>query len=30
MAIISLLLANLEVNQIIDKNRNMGNNKLAK
>jgi hypothetical protein len=30
MAIISVLLANLEVNQITDKNRKIGNNKLAK
>jgi hypothetical protein len=30
MAIISLLFASLEVNQMIDKNRKIGNNKLAK
>ena len=30
MAIISVLLANFEVNQIIDKNKNIGNKKLAK
>jgi hypothetical protein len=30
MAIISVLLANLEVNQITDRKRNMGNNRLAK
>ena len=30
MAMISVLLANFEVNQITDKNKNMGNNKLVK
>jgi hypothetical protein len=30
MAMISVLLANFEVNHIIDKNKKMGNNKLAK
>jgi hypothetical protein len=30
MAMISVSLANLEVNQITDKNKNMGNNKLVK
>jgi hypothetical protein len=30
IAIISVLLANFEVNQITDKNKNIGNNKLAK
>jgi hypothetical protein len=30
MAIISVLLANFEVNQIMDKNKNIGNNELAK